>query len=388
MILTPSGRDVTFNPSYLLFNSASLRQSLTVASDKPGIHFIKYSISGPNVAEFTPPGNDVIFVDVIKNSTNQTTGNSTTNLELPIGCHELVLKKCGASDDVIISSSTASWETTGAVTSSSGIIVMHAGKTNIPLSLFGTSLPSKTRSPDEKQCEANQSYSVEQLTRNHVLTKSFLDALKDSFPKWLTVKVRRGISAKSFYFSDINTQFLSGKELRQTPTGKGQPIVDNSSFSLLHSPNINLTVGNDDDILKSRDEKSRISLAVDLCSETPKTIIISVPDEYANLIQNSSVLKRLKQSGWELTIYSIQVSKTNSILTYFGEKRFWDGEKLISRNLWMKGNLALLAKVKKSFKGKTISSYLEFDGTMVISVGELDNVSTMSHGLSTFGKHG
>ncbi len=372
MVLTPSSRDVTFTPSFLLFNSTSSRQSLTVASDKPGVHIIKYSISGPNAAEFAPPGNDIIFVDVVKNSTNQTIGNSSTNLVLPIGCHKLVLKKCPASDDVIISS-TAPWETTGDVTSSSGIIVMHAGKTKVPLSLLGTSLPRKTRSPDEKQCEANQNYSVEQLTKNHVLTKSFLDAVKDSFPKWLTVKPRREINAKSFYFSDINTQFLSGKELRQTPAGNGQPIADNSSFSLLRSPNINLTVENDGDILKSRDEKSRISLAVNLCSEAPKAVLLSVPD--ANAIQNSSVLKRLKQNGWELTIYSLQISKTNSIQTPFGKERFWDGEKLISSNFKMKGNLALLAKVKKSFTGKNISSNLDFDGTLVISVEDLDRVS-------------
>ena len=374
MILTPSSRDVTFTPSSLLFNSTSSRQSLTVTSAKPGIYLIKYSISGANAAEFSPPENDVIFVDVMKNSTNQTTGNSTTNLVLPIGCHKMPLKKCPMGDDVMVSS-TAPWETTGDVTSSSGVIVVHTGKTNIPLSLLGTSLRSNSRSTNEKHCNANQSYSVEQLIKNHVLTKSFLDALKDSFPKWLTLKLRREIDRNSFYISDINTQFLSGKELGQTLTGKGQPIADDSSFSLLHSSNINVTVESDDDIFKSRDEKSRISLAVDLCSETPKTVILRVPDKYANLIQNSSVLNRLKQNGWELTISSLQISRTNSIQTPLVRERFWDGEGLISSNFHSKGNLALVAKVKKSFVGKNLSSSLEFYGTTIISVGDLDSVS-------------
>jgi hypothetical protein len=339
-----------------------------VASAKPGIHFIKYSISGPKAAEFFPPGNDIIFVDVIKNSTNQTTE------DIPIGCYEFMLKKCPASDDVRISS-TVPWETTGDVTSSSGVIVMHTGKRNIPFSLLGTSLSRNSRPSDEKRCNVNQSYSVEELAKNHVLTKSFLAAFEDSFPKWLTLKLRRKVNKNAFYISDVNTQFLSGKELRQTMTGKGQPIADNSSFSLLHSPNLNVTVENDGDILKSRDENSRISLAVDLCSQIPKTIILRVPEKYANLLQNSSVLKRLKQNGWELTVSSLQISKTNSIQTPFARERFWDGEKLISSNFEMKGNLALVAKVKKSFAGKNLTSYLEFYGTTIISVGNLDTVS-------------
>ena len=376
VVLTISSRGVKFTPSFLIFNSTSSRQSVTVNSDKPGVHLIRYSISGSKSVDFIPLKSDIVIVDVFENSTNQTSGNHTT-VKLPIGCHELVLKKCPAGDDVIIASSTKSWETTGAVTSSSGVVVVHAGKSNFPLSLVGTSLLSTGRSMDKEQCQTGQNYSVEELTKNHVLTKSFLDSLKVSFPNWLTAKLPSGMNAKNSEFSDTQTRYLSGKELRQTLTGRQQPIKDDSSFSLLHSHNINLTVGNDNDILQSRVKKSSVSLAVDLCSKSPKTIILYLPHKYANVLnQNSTVLKRLKESGWDMTIYSLQISKANSIKTPTVKERFWDGEKLISRNVTgIKRNLALLTKMKKLFTGKNLKSYLEFDGTLVILVDDLNTVS-------------
>ena len=378
MVLALSSRDVTFTPSFLIFNSTSSHQSVSVVSDRPGIHVIKYSISGSKAVDFFPLKNDIIFIDVFKNATNQTASNhTTTNIKLPIGCHELVLKKCPASEDVITLSSTAPWETIGRVTSSGGVVVVRAGKNNFPLSLIGTSVLSTERSADEKRCRTSQNYSVEELTKNHVFTRSFLESLKVSFPSWLSANFPSGIDAKYLDFSNTRTRYLSGDELRQTPIGRRQPIEDESSFSLLHSHNINLTVENDVDILQSRDMKSPISLAVDLCSKSPKAVILYLPREYVNMInQNSSVLKRLRENGWEMTVYSLQVSKTNSIKTPDVKERFWDGEKLISRNVvGMNRNLALLTKVKKSFTGRNINSYLEFDGTMVISVDDLDSVS-------------
>lgn len=377
LVLTPSSRDITFFPSFLKFNSSSSLQSLKVVSKKPGVHFIKYTISGSNAAEFDPPENDVIFVDVIRNSTSETLGNSTTSLRLPVGCHEILMRNCSASSG-ITSSSTASWETTGALTSSSGVVVVHAGEASIPLSFLGASLFSERRSPDEKsgQCNETQTYSIAKLIQNNVLVKSFLEALKSSFPKWLTAKVRRIILAKSLHPSDVSTQLLSGKKLRQTTTGQGQPIAEESLFSVLHSSKIDVTVENDTDYLRSRDERSQISLAVDLCGGTSKTIILRFSNKYAALLQNSSALKRLKKNGWELTVSSIQISKANSIRTSFGEKSFWDGAKVIRRNSGVKGgSLALSGKLKKSFAGNGISSYLYFHGTMVISVPRVDSVS-------------
>ena len=374
MILTPSNRDVTFTPSFLVFNSTSSLQSLAITSNETGIKLIRYSISGPNAVEFAPPGNDIIFVDLITNSTNRKIGNSTSmNLKLPIGCNEMVLKKCMASNDVIVSSSTTPWENTGLVTSSSGVIVVHAGKMDFPMSLLGASLPRKAQSLDEK-CHKIHNSSVEQLARNQIFTKTFLDSLKDSFPKWLRVTLRREMRTKSVLLSDIRTQFLSGKELPHH-TGKGQPISDDSAFLLLQSSNINLTLENDRDIFKAPDGNTRTSLAVDLCSGgSPETVILRAPDKHENLIQNSSVFKRLKRDGWEMTVYSLQISKTNSIQTLFGRQRFWNGERLITGDFERKGNLALVAKLRKSFAGRNISSLLEFHGTMVIAVEDLDKV--------------
>ena len=305
-------------------------------------------------------------------------GNSTTNVALPKGCYEFVLKKCPASNRTIVSSSTAPWQTTGVVTSSSGVIVLHAGKTNLPLSLFGTSLPNSAESRKDKRCEAGGNCSTEELAKHHILTKSFLKAIEDSFPQWLTANLRRETTAKSFHSSDVKTQFLSGLKLRKTPTGEGQPITDDSSFSLLQSSNINLTLENDEDILSSHHAmNSRVLLAVDLCSEKPKTIILRVPDECVSLIKNASVFRRLKRSGWEMTVYSLQISKTNSIQTPFRGERFWDGKKLVSGNVNMKGSLALLTKLKKAFTAGDLNSYLEFYGTAVIFVNDLNTVSVM-----------
>ena len=338
---------------------------------------MKYLLSGLSAVNFEPPEKDTLFVEEAQNSTNKTTGESSSlrHFTLPVGCHKLELGKCPRGSDVIVSSSTSSWKARGLVTSTDGVVTLEVGKTVLPLSLLGASIKSKNSPSDEKGCEAFQSnYSSEELIKSNVLTRAFLEAFQSSLPSWLVVALPQRRKSKSFFKSDVRSSVFSDSELRRMDVGNGQPLIDKTTFSLLLSRNINLTVEGDTDILGSY-RKSPFAMAVDLCSPSPKTVIVRPASTHVDEVKNISVFKRLMMNGWDLTMYSLQISRTRSI-EKLEKGLYWNGEDFMRIGSSAKGNLALVSSFKKSFRNQGIvNCHVIFDGTMVIGVDNLDNVS-------------
>ena len=79
---------------------------------------MKYLLSGLSAVNFEPPEKNILFVEEAQNSTNKTTGESSSfrHFTLPVGCHKLELGKCPRGSDVIVSSSTSSWKVRGLMT--------------------------------------------------------------------------------------------------------------------------------------------------------------------------------------------------------------------------------------------------------------------------------
>ena len=254
-------------------------------------------------------------------------------------------------------------------------MTLEVGKTVLPLSLLGASIKSNNSPSDKKGCEVFQSnYTSEELIKSNVLTHAFLEAFRSSLPSWLVVALPRRRHLQSFFKSDIRTLLFSDSELRRMDVGNGQPLIDKTTFSLLLSRNINLTVAGDTDILGSY-HNSPFAMAVDLCSPPPKTVIVRPASTDVDEVKNISVFKRLMMNGWDLTMYSLQISRTRSI-EKLEKGLYWNGEDFMRIDSSTKGNLALVSSLKKSFGIKGIvNCHVIFDGTMVIEVDNLDNVS-------------
>lgn len=373
LILTPRSRDVIFSPAQMSFNSTVQSQSVTISSRKNGIHIVTYFISGRQAHTFDSPENDVILVDTAERSTDHS--NFTLDGTAPIGCNNMELSHCSDTDVIMNVSSTSPWKRYGPIASSDGVIVLSTNTATFPLSLLGTSLPSGARSKITKNC--NNDYDdvkIKKLMNDLVLARSFLKAVKPSLPKWLKLILKKEMFPSQFQTSDVEVELLSGEELQSKTFAKGQPISEKSSYLLLRSSKIIISIGNNDNAIKTYDHSHEIALAIELCSDS---VILSWHKDYAEAIKNSTLFTSLAKHGWELLVFSVQVSNTLPIVTNLPKQRFWDGFVLIRSNIVMKGKLALVGELTKAFDNKSRCS-LEFKGTMVIDVSEIDNVSRLT----------
>ena len=374
--LTLTGYGMEFNPSQLVFQKGGLRsQYLKITAQEAGLYFIRYSLSGPNAGEFQSPQQDVIFVRS-KYTTTETPENKLWSDKLPSGCHKQLLDKCPYTNDVIFAASTSPWVTFGPLTTTKGVVNVEIGATNIPLSLVGTNLvkPTQISAPKRVCSKQEVSYSSEQFTKSHILTTSFLNAVNESFPKWLTITLRNNSSLEKVSISELKTSYLAGKYLQDSDIGEGQPINDKSFYSLISSQNLNLTIGKDVDLLGSRDWDIPLSLAVDLCSPAPKNVIIRPSMEHMDLVNNNSVMKIVRENGWNIKFYSLQISKKKLIKKLL-KGLFWNSKRFFEVSSSTVGNLGIVTSFVKSFKSTTlVSSGIEFEGTIVLELDNIENV--------------
>ena len=378
--LTIIGRGLEFDPSQLVFQNGGTRnQYLKIIAREPGLYFIRYSLSGPSASEFQLPQQDILFVRS-KHSTTETPENESWSNKFPSGCHKQPLDKCPHTNDVIFAASTSPWLTFGSLKTTKGVVNVEIGDTNVPLSLVGTNVLQSTQvSAPERQCgEKEGSYSSEQIMKSHMFIRSFLSAVNESFPKWLTVTLRNNSSSGKVRLSEFETRYLAGKYLQDNDIGQGQPINEESFYSLLSSQNLNLTIDDNLDVLGSRARNVPLSLAIDLCSPAPKNLIVRPSLEHMDLANDNSVVKSLRKNGWNINFYSLQFSK-QKLIKKFLKSLFWNGKLFFEASSSTSGNLGIVSSFTKSFKSTTlVSSHIEFEGTIVADLNNIDNVRSQA----------
>ena len=378
--LTLIGRGLEFDLSQIVFqNGGSKNQYLKITAQEPGLYFIRYSLSGLSASEFQLPQQDILFVRS-KYFTTETPENEPWSSNMPSGCHKQPLDKCPYTNDVIFAASTTPWLTFGALKTTKGVVNLEIGATNVPLSLVGTNLHKPTQIPTpERQCsEKEVSYSFEHIVKSDMLIRSFLNAANESFPKWLTVTLRNNSSSGKVRLSELKTRYLAGKYLQDNDIGEGQPINDESFYSLLSSQNLNLTIDDNLDVLGSRGRNVPLSLAIDLCSAAPKNLIVRPSLEDMDLANDNSVVKSLRENGWNINFYSLQFSK-KKLIKKFHKNRFWNGKLFFEASLSTSGNLGIVSSFTKSFKSTTlVSSHIEFEGTIVADLNNIDSVRSQA----------
>ena len=375
IVLHVSNRDLEFVPSSLVFNrSTSLVQSIRVTAREAGYYFITYSISGPSAYEFSLPEEDVIFVNSHENSTVNPSIEEST-LYFPFGCHKKQVAVCpGVNLIPIIASSTSPFVSFGPLSLTQGVVSLEVGDiTRIPLSLRGLNLLHQSEESFPNSCNDNDpvSYSTESLIKSRALVKSFIDIVADSLPTWMNITLSENNMVQKIHSSDLMTHFLTGVKLQKAAVGEGLPVIGDMFYSLLATENLNVTIQNDIDIFKS----NALSLAVELCQESPLNIILQGPFErHSGLMKDIQVLKNLRKYGWNFNFDSIQFSKI-STLERPEKEMFWDGQNFVNLGALSGGNFAAVSSLKKHFQNSTFADItMEFVGTLIGDVKDINQV--------------
>ena len=360
VIFTPRSAGIEFRPPYIVFqrNSTTL-QSFTMTAQYTGLNHVSYSLSGPSAAGFQSPEPTVFFVQSAEKSAKNISrsAHSTMELRFPSGCYDIELNRCPRNNVTITAHSTSPWVMFGPTATTDGLVSLRTDHVELPHSMAGSNfIPQKRGSPN-LNCVVDSSteYLTEEMIRRRVLAKSFLNVVRDSLPKWLDIRLRGNFSSSSIAETELQAYYLSGKSLQEEGIIPGQPFLDDTFFSLLLSPDLDLIVHGDRVSFGLDDHTARFSVALELCAPPPSNVILRPPPGEFNVMDQLSIMKQLRDNGWNFKIQSLQISNVG---------------KSISKN-----SLTLFTTFSKDLIiSSAVKSRLDFGGTITINVTNLDDV--------------
>ncbi|XP_028412377.1 uncharacterized protein LOC114535195 [Dendronephthya gigantea] len=352
VILTPQSVGVVFKPQFLIFQrNATTKLLLTVTARHSGLHYVRYYLSGPSAAGYQTPQPSAFFVETVE-ETGPNNFTAYDNMEFPSGCHKLELAKCPLSNVTITAYSTSNWLMFGPTATTEGKVSLGNGNDLIPHSMAGYSFIPTSPSSLANDCVVKTPHSSKELIKHRILTKSFLKVFRRSLPKWLDVSLRGNYSSTSLVETDLKAFYLTGKGLREEAFIGGQPLSDDTLFSLLLSPDIDLIVNGDRVSFGLNNRNAPFSLAIELCGTPPNNVILQPSPDNFDVINQLSVMKRLRDVGWSFKIFSLQVEKSTS-----------------------KNSLTMVAKFSKNVAVSSfVNSRVDFRGTVVLYVDNLNKI--------------
>jgi hypothetical protein len=359
VIFTPRSRSdgVEFDPIHIVFQRNSTSQSLRITAKYPGLNHVVYSLSGPSAREFQTPEPSVFFVESAEKSPQNFLVYDTMEITFPSGCYNIELNRCPRSDVTITARSTSPWNIFGRTATTDGLVSLRTDHVELPHSMTGSNfIPEKSSSPNIG-CVVKSStrYFTAEMIRRRVLSKFFLNVVRSSLPKWLDIKLRGNLSSNTMAETDLQAYYLSGKSLRDEAGITGQSFLEDTFFSLLRSSDIDLIVHEDRVSFGLGDRTARFSVALELCGPPPSNVILQPPQNGFNVMNQLSIMKQLRDNGWNFNIRSLQFSNVGKSTS--------------------KSSMTLLTTFsKKMVISSAVESRLDFGGTMMINVKNMDNV--------------
>ena len=359
-ILAPFSPYIKFNPSTLLFKKRIRTPvSVTMTALQPGLHFLQFKLRGPGAAVYEVPQSVVFFVESARNTVKKLPAVTSKELTFPFGRCKLELDKCPSSDLTVSAYSTSPWRMFGPTAITYGQISLKTGNFELPHSVTGGNFARKVRGSLSRRCAINPSAtnSATELTRRKVLAKSFLNAVSQSLPKWLDMRINDSYPLNSMLETDLQAYYLSGKRLREVAAIKGHPLSEDTFFSLLQSPDLDIIVNGDRVSFGTKDRSARFAVALELCGPSPNDVILRPSPDTTDVLNQLSVVKQLQDNGWMLKIDSLRISSksvTERILTMYAtfNKEFQVSDKIKSR--------------------------VDFEGTILVNVDNLNSVSNFN----------
>ena len=353
---TPRGLGVEFNPPYLVFQrNVTTSQSLTITAQQPGLLYVHYYLSGPSAASFRTPERNTFFVESAENGAPNITYDNE-DFSFASGCYKLQLNKCPRSHETITAYSTSPWFMFGPTAITEDQVSLSTGNVELLHSMSGISFWPEKRSSLNHDCAVDSSitYSTAELVKRRALTKSFLKVLRNNLPKWLDVKLRGNLPSNSMVHQ---ARYLTGKSLREEAVFEGQPLTEDTFFSLLISPDLDVFVHGDRVAFGLQDRSARISVAMELCDPPPSNVILRPSSGTVDVMNKLSVMKQLRDHGWKFKIDSLQVS----------------------RGSFEKRSLTMFATFSKDLDiSDAVKSRVNFEGTIIVNVDNLNNVRNLN----------
>ena len=360
VILRPSSPFINFNPPSIIFkNNISMRQSLTMTAQQSGLHHVKYRLFGPGAAGFEIPESSAFFAESARDIAQNISKDTNTELKFPSGRCKLELDKCPRSDVRITAYSTSPWLMLGSMATTEGQVSLRTGNVELPYSMTGSNFDSEESRGLDLYCEQtlSETFSVTELIKRKALIKTFLKVVRHSLPTWLDIGLRDDVSFSSMVETDLQAYYLSGKNLREEANIKGQPLSEDTFFSLLLSPDLDVTVNGDRVSFAEHDRRARFSIALELCGPPPNDVILRPSPGSNDVLNQLSIMKQLRDKGWKFKIDSLQIS--NSSFAKPGVKQA----------------LTLFAKFTKEFDiSDTVKLRVNFRGTIIANVHNLNQV--------------
>ena len=311
LILALSSPFIKFNPSILIFKKR-IRTPVSVAmtAQRPGLNFLQFKLLGPDAAAYKIPQSVVFFVKSARDAIKKLPTVTSKELTFPFGRCKLELDKCPSSDLTVSAYSTSPWRMFGPTAISNGQISLKTGNVQLPHSVAGGNFVPKVRGSLSSRCAINPSEtnSVTELTRRKVLAKSFLNTVRKSLPKWLDMRLNNSLPLNSMLKTDLRAYYLSGKRLREVAAIKGHPLSEDTFFSLLLSPDLDIIVNGDRVSFAKNDRSARFAVALELCGPSPNDVILRPAPDTTELLNQLSVMKQLQDKGWNFKIYSLRTS--------------------------------------------------------------------------------
>lgn len=355
-----------------------------MTSKTPGFKVISFSVQGENAKDFKNPAKRVLFVgpELFYRKTIFAKIPIFPG-EFPLGCKEkqIDLTKCS-----VKSVSSQPWkEQLGKKDFSTSLGIIHFITTkgiHVPLSLLGGNLPHSAESLIQNAILLNQTphrrhdfmnqknkcYNTTidrlqflQLVDQDVFASSFFHAFTRNGPVWLKFEAKE----MSTYFDLRNVHALVGSDAKSCSSILKSP-------SVVHfSPNIgSKVIINNEELLLPDEEGS--CYAIDVCTSA-MTWVLSKGS--AKLVKQWSVLKKLKQAGWDVDIRQVMFSGDERLTTNVS---MWDDEgdgKQIGYDTLLRGKI--MAKLNNSKNDVKIS--LDYDGDIYMNS---DNISDVSRNQS------
>ena len=371
VILHFINHDLEFSSSSITFKRNSpISQSVRITAPNEGYHIIRYSLSGPDAKVFGLPEEDILFV----NSPQNVTDNEST-LDFPSGCYKKQFGTCPGSNASIIVSSTSPFVSFGPLFTTPGFVSIEGGNSvKMPLSLLGINLPNPTSLVDSCNGYDATKFRMESLVKSRALAKSFTNEARKSLPSWLDISLSKQNMVKNTHSSELKTRFLVGKQIQKSEVGSALPIEDDMYYSLLTTKNLNVTIQNDLDILKS----ISLSMAIEACGTLPANIVLRPNNqENSNPISDISIFNQMSKYGWIFNVRSIEFSKARTI-NRVKKEGLWNGKNYFDVDASSDGTFALESLVRKDFTNSNFADIrMDFDGTIIgdfLDVNQVINV--------------
>ena len=317
--ISTSSQDVNISQTSFTFDSDNPSSSFDISVSTPGVYSISYDLSGEDADSYeVPPASLLIVVDPdeqhVENDYYLKTGN-------PVGilsegcCSPGTQYQCpGGVVNTVSFSSNCAWDNLGAPEySTTGVVFAKGDGLDIPISLTGAHMTlsedmySGFVLPDlSNECRVCDDLDPSchyfdftandylDLLRTRALETTYLKAIDELMPNWITVTVEELDLANQMAFgvNDFTSYLTTGENIYQIPGCESLDLEPDSLFAVL-SQDKNISVEIDGVSMKytPAEGDDPVCFAVNLCKGTESPVHVTIPTKALDFVTSYEAIQ-------------------------------------------------------------------------------------------------